>query len=27
LSIHHRKETKGEKRIEWPGGAHGGAAV
>jgi hypothetical protein len=25
--IHHRKETKGEKRIEWPGGAHGGAVV
>jgi hypothetical protein len=25
--IHHRKETKGEKRIEWPGGAQGGAAV
>jgi hypothetical protein len=25
--IHHRKETKGEKSIKWPGGAHGGAAV
>jgi hypothetical protein len=25
--IHHRKETKGEERIEWPGGAHGGAVV
>jgi hypothetical protein len=25
--IHHRKETKGEERIDWPGGAHGGAAV
>jgi hypothetical protein len=25
--IHHRKESKGEKRIEWLGGAHGGAAV
>jgi hypothetical protein len=25
--IHHRKETKGEERIEWPGGANGGAAV
>jgi hypothetical protein len=25
--IHRRKKTKGEKRLEWPGGAHGGAAV
>jgi hypothetical protein len=25
--IHRRKETKGEKRIEWPGGAHSGAVV
>jgi hypothetical protein len=25
--IHHRKETKGEERVDWPGGAHGGAAV
>jgi hypothetical protein len=25
--IHCRKKTKGEKRLEWPGGAHGGAPV
>jgi hypothetical protein len=25
--IHRRKKTKGEKRLEWPGGGHGGAVV